>query len=85
MKRIVARDKRSLWDCYHAKVGKGEKLFCSQGYPLPHNISIFSVARGAALGPQICQDCLHYEAMEPCPLSKGLRGWDRAVWPKRKG
>ena len=68
--------KRSLYQCFNAKVvGKGQ-ILCSALHELPASASHRAVTRGAPLELAICQTCMDYSEMGG-PLSKGDRGWFR--------
>lgn len=67
--------KRSLYQCFHAKV-IGNKIKCAKGFFLTptETVNIERLKRGSPLELDICQDCLEYLEMGP-PVLPGERGW----------
>jgi hypothetical protein len=71
-----ARDKRSLYQCYHARC-RGAQIACSRGHALGSKdgtVSILRLARGEPLVYRACQGCKDYGEMGN-PVDKEDRGW----------
>jgi len=72
------RNKRSLYQCFNAKVN-GHMIYCSKGYKLRRSddghIGIKRLIRGAPLELSVCQSCADYDEMGP-PVPKEERGWN---------
>jgi hypothetical protein len=69
--------KRSLYDCYHAKVQEDE-IHCEQGNllaPKTAGISIQRLVRGEPLELAICQSCLRFAPMDGGKVLPENRGW----------
>ena len=68
--------KRSLYQCYEAKV-LGDRVYCKCGYRLgvkQQSINVERLARGDALQLPCCQDCADYNEMGD-PIKPNERGW----------
>ncbi len=70
--------KRSLYQCYNAKV-KGDEIACNEGHPLSGKvkggvIGIRKLMRGSPLEIAIYQKCLDYDEIGS-PVSMRDRGW----------
>ena len=72
-------NKRSLYQCYHAKV-KADRIVCDRGHSISTreigdgSVGIVRLARGVPLTYTSCQDCADYLEMGP-PVAKEDRGW----------
>ena len=72
--------KRSLYQCFHAKVG-GKFIYCEKEHPI-HNAGIIKdnmlpiqhLQKGNPLEFSICQNCEDYLELG-LPLPKSERGW----------
>jgi hypothetical protein len=70
--------KRTLYDCYHARVNGG-RIYCRKGYTLSAksgngHIDIRRLARGEPLALAVCQKCADFDSMGP-PVPPEERGW----------
>jgi len=67
--------KRSLLQCFHAKVN--DDIYCAKGHLFGSGkeyVSIKRLARGEPLEYEVCQGCLDYDEMGG-PVPKEERGW----------
>lgn len=72
------KQKRSLYQCFHAKV-KGDIIYCKKGHQLhPHNVYLLRLIRGSPLELEVCQSCEDYDKMGP-PVPPAERGWEGKV------
>jgi hypothetical protein len=73
----MARRKRSLYQCFRAKV-KGDRIYCAKGHSFSKasdgTIHAVRLVRGEPLELAACQECLDYDEMG-LPIPKDERGW----------
>jgi len=78
-------EKRSLYDCLHAKV-EGDRIFCFKGHCLnkgtensklviPGSLSITMLIRGQPLEMDVCQNCPDFDRMDGGKVQPEDRGW----------
>ena len=74
----MKRQKRTLYECSHARVS-GNHIHCQKGHQLlprteDGNIDVKRLARGNPLAFRVCQNCPDYDCMGP-PVPVAERGW----------
>jgi len=71
--------KRSLYQCFHARV-RGDEICCAKGHELVPGMrmSIQRLIRGTPLELTCCQKCEDYDEMGP-PIPKNERGWANLI------
>ena len=72
------KDKRTLYDCSHARV-YGDHIRCSEGHMLltrteGGSIATRRLARGEPLAYNVCQGCPDFDCMGP-PVPPEEKGW----------
>ena len=74
----MKKNKRTLYECFNAKVSSKE-IYCAEGYALAKDqasLEPFHLARGEKLAIKICQQCAEFNSMGP-PVPAGEKGWEK--------